>query len=495
MVGRDQDAGEDRGSGQSALGETRLRENVIGLPAATIQGITHMAPAAGIILSVPFIASFAGAAFPLAYMLALIVTLIIATSIGQLAKHLPSAGGFYSYLSRGINPSMGFLTGWMYFLYDPLIPCLCTVYVGALVENTLLQLYGIYFPWYVFTVIVFAILAALTFFGIRLSIESIIFFAAVEVLITLALSVTIFATQGVSGEILRSGFTLAGTPQGFHGLLFGMIFSVLAFTGFESSAPLAEETRDPRRTIKWAVVLSTGLQGIYYLIFGLASLIAYGVVATIERMPEDPNPFYQIANSAWGSIGSILILLALVNSAFGCSLAGQTAGVRVFYKMGTVGVLPSSLGRLHPRYRTPHVAIAMQTLISLIVGLGLGFWLTPAGEFGFLGVLITVGLIFVYGAGMLAVPIFYRREHANEINPLLTYVLPILGIAMLALVLYGSVIPIPDFPLNIALLVDGAWLVLGLVLVFILGRTRPRQLMAGADEIFGQQRDEVEERL
>jgi amino acid transporter len=104
-------------------------------------------------------------------------------------------------------------------------------------------------------------------------------------------------------------------------------------------------------------------------------------------------------------------------------------------------------------------------------------------------------LIFVYGAGMLAVPVFYRREHANEINPLLTYVLPILGIAMLALVLYGSVIPLPDFPLNIALLVDGVWLVLGVVLVFILGRTRPRQLMAGADAIFGQQREEVEEGL
>jgi amino acid transporter len=495
MVGRDRDTGDDRVTGQSASDETRLRENVLGLPAATIQGITHMAPAAGIILSVPFIASFAGAAFPLAYLLALIVTLIIASSVGQLAKHLPSAGGFYSYLSRGINPPTGFLTGWMYFLYDPLIPCLCTVYVGGLVENTLQQLYGVYFPWWLFTLITFAALAILTYFGIRLSIEAIIVFCVLEVTITLALSATIFATQGVSGEDLRSAFTLAGTPQGFHGLLFGMIFAVLAFTGFESSAPLAEETRDPRRTISRAVVLSTGLQGIYYLIFGLASLVAYGVVATIERMPEDPNPFYQIANSAWGGVGSILILLALVNSAFGCSLAGQTAGVRVFYKMGTVGVLPSSLGRLHPRYRTPHVAIAVQTLINVVVGLGLGFWLTPAGAFDFLGVLITVGLIFVYGAAMVAVPIFYRREHANEINPLLTYLLPLIGIAMLAVVLYGSVVPIPDYPLNIALLIDGVWLVLGVVLVAILSRTRPRQLTAGADSIFGHQEGEERVRL
>src|SRR5437762_12489868 len=100
-------------------GQPSLRGNVVGLPASTFQGVSHMAPAAGVILGAGFIASSAGAAFPLAFGLAGLISLLISFSIFQMAKHLPSAGGYFTYVSRGINPKLGFLTGWVYFLYDP----------------------------------------------------------------------------------------------------------------------------------------------------------------------------------------------------------------------------------------------------------------------------------------------------------------------------------------------------------------------------------------
>src|SRR5207244_9432852 len=86
-----------------------LRSDVVGLPASTFQGVSHMAPAAGVILGAGFIASSAGAAFPLAFGLAGLISLLISFSIYQMAKHLPSAGGYYTYVSRGINPKVGFL--------------------------------------------------------------------------------------------------------------------------------------------------------------------------------------------------------------------------------------------------------------------------------------------------------------------------------------------------------------------------------------------------
>jgi hypothetical protein len=87
---------------------------------------------------------------------------------------------------------------------------------------------------------------------------------------------------------------------------------------------------------------------------------------------------------------------------------------------------------------------------------------------------------------MIAVPIYYRREHPDEINIFLTYVFPIVGTLMLIPVLYASVYPPPAFPLNLAPYIDIVWILIGIATVVWLGRTRPTQLQAGAEAIFAE---------
>src|SRR5436853_606257 len=186
-------------------GQPSLHRNVVGLPASTFQGITHMAPAAGVMLGAGFVASSAGAAFPLAIGLAGLTSLLISVSINQMAKHLPSAGGYYTYVSRGINPKVGFLAGWVYFLYDPLIPNLCTLTVASYVAATIEQLFGIPFPWWLYCIIVYLGLGAITYLGLRPSIRTAIAFTLLEVVITLALSVALFGSHGVTGHDLGLG--------------------------------------------------------------------------------------------------------------------------------------------------------------------------------------------------------------------------------------------------------------------------------------------------
>jgi amino acid transporter len=82
------------------------------------QSITHMAPAAAVAFSIIVGAPFAGGALPLGVLLALVACLFVASSIGQLAKHLPSAGGFATYTSRGLHPSVGFMVAWLYSLAE-----------------------------------------------------------------------------------------------------------------------------------------------------------------------------------------------------------------------------------------------------------------------------------------------------------------------------------------------------------------------------------------
>ena len=81
-----------------------LRESSIGLPQTLFQSITHMAPGAAIAFSILFSVGFAGPALPLSVLLALAACLLVASSIGQLAKHIPSAGGLYSYVTKALGP-------------------------------------------------------------------------------------------------------------------------------------------------------------------------------------------------------------------------------------------------------------------------------------------------------------------------------------------------------------------------------------------------------
>jgi amino acid transporter len=117
---------EDRGSGgvpvASAGTEGRngsLRRGALGLPAAVMQGVSHIAPAVGMVLTLQFITSLAGLTAPLSYALAFVIVLTLGIALTQLAKYLPSAGGYYTYVSRTVHPRAGFLTAWLFFLYDP----------------------------------------------------------------------------------------------------------------------------------------------------------------------------------------------------------------------------------------------------------------------------------------------------------------------------------------------------------------------------------------
>src|SRR5262249_39345374 len=194
-------------AGPAAAAAPTLRREAVGLTGITFQGITHMAPAGGIALSAPFVASFAGAAFPLAWGLAGVIAIVIALSMAQLAKHIPSAGGMYTFVARGLGAKTGVLAGWLYFLYDPIVPTLCTVLVGQYVQTTLQSLYDLYFPWWAFSLIVWAGLLVITVLGIRPSIGTAIFFSLAEVSITLALSVTVFARRGLTPHAMQAGFT------------------------------------------------------------------------------------------------------------------------------------------------------------------------------------------------------------------------------------------------------------------------------------------------
>ncbi|HVX51959.1 MAG TPA: hypothetical protein VHB48_17490, partial [Chitinophagaceae bacterium] len=127
-----------------------LKGGALGLGDVFMQAITHTAPATAILFTIPFITAKAGVTAPLAYLFAFLLVLVLGITLAQLAKHLPSAGGYYTYISHTISPRAGFLTSWVYLLYDPLAAGYALAYTGYIVQQSLQLNYNIHFPWWLF---------------------------------------------------------------------------------------------------------------------------------------------------------------------------------------------------------------------------------------------------------------------------------------------------------------------------------------------------------
>src|SRR5215831_16614746 len=119
----------------SSTEQATLRPNAIGLPGVLFQSITTMAPASAVAFSLGAAIPYAGAALPLAVFIALIVCTLIAINIGALARYLPSAGGFYTYLSHGFNSQVGWLAGWLFSLAYLLVVPLQLLVLGPVTDG------------------------------------------------------------------------------------------------------------------------------------------------------------------------------------------------------------------------------------------------------------------------------------------------------------------------------------------------------------------------
>jgi amino acid transporter len=459
--------------------QTTLRPNAIGLPGVLFQSITTMAPASAVAFTLgPAAIGFTGGALPLAVFIALIICSFIALSIGAFAKYLPTAGGYYTYVSRGLGAQAGWMTGWLFDLAYLLVVPFQLLVLGPVADDfvrryfhfTALGANGWVFWALVFAVVVFAI----TYFGIKLSADTSVVMGIIEIAVFVLLSAWLIVTAG-NGNTLAA-FNPASSLEkglgGWQGVLQGMIFVFLAFAGFESAAPLAEETQNPRRTVPRAILLAVVLIGLFYVFCSYAGVVGWGF-NKIATYVNNPDPWATMATRVWGPF-EFIVSLAILNSALANANAGVNAVTRVLYAMGRVRTLPGMLVHTN-RFRTPDFAIILTMVIALICTLVPGFIYGPATAFAFVGTIIAIPIILVYMATCLAVPFFYQREHRAEFNIVRHVIIPAIPFIVLAIVLYFQFAPVPP-PLNLAVPISIAWLVLGIIIVALLSVRAPEAL-------------------
>ena len=378
---------------------TELRRNAIGLREALFQSITDMAPGAAIAASIPAGVAFAGGSLPLAVVFALIACLFCAWSIGQLARELPSAGSLATYAARGLHPAVGFLVAWGYVLVGWLIPPLVLLQLGFTVDGTLHTEFHGYTAnlWWVWSILGALIILAAGYYGIRTSTRLGTILGVFEIAVFLVLA--IFLVVHAGSHNTASVFTTQYTTPGFHGIsgvIAGSVFTILAFGGFEGAAPLAEETRNPRRTIPQAVLLSTLLIGALYVFTTYAVDVAFGPAAFHTfTVGTTSASWVGIARSLYG-IFWFFVFLAIVNSTIANANAGVNVSSRTAYAMGRIRAFPHLLAQVHHKHRSPTVAILTAFVLTVAITLGLGLPYTPSTAFSMVGTGIVIPLVAIY---------------------------------------------------------------------------------------------------
>lgn len=467
-------------SGSGTVRHGELQRGALGLTGATMQAITQIAPAIAAFFFTTAVVGFTGVVAPLAYLIGVLIVLMLGSALVQLSKHLPSAGGYYTYVSRAVHPRAGFLTSWMYVFYAPLAGGPIYGFFGFIVAGELKANYQIDVPWlwWVCIVVGAPLVAFLQHRGIKISARAMLILGGIEILIVLVLSAWGFVDPGPGGSAFQafdpskaislSGFSLA------------VVFSVQGLTGWEAAAPLAEETSDPRRNIPRTVMLSIVLIGAFLVFSYWGQIVGWGIGDPKGIAGSSELPALILAHRFWH--GAWLILLfAFLNSTLAVCLACANVGTRMWYKMAQTGSLPTALAKTDRRFQTPTNAILVQLAIALSVGLGVGIGFGAETSYFLVdGLVLVLAVAVVYIMANLGVFMFYRGERRAEFKPLLHVVFPIISSAALIYAIYKSFSPAPASPYKWAPVIDGVWLLIGIAILLVMRARRHEEWLTKA---------------
>jgi len=459
-----------------------LERNAIGLTEVLFQSITFMAPAVAVALSIGFATTYALGITPLAVLIALIAVLFTAFSMGELARHLPSAGGMYTYVGRGLGSFAGWVLAWTFLLASIVVPSVLFAAFGFFGASLITELTGYEqeYLWVPLTLICAGIVWWLTYRGISISTRVGVALGLIEIGIMVFVSALLVINAGSRNTIS----VFVPGEAGIQPALQGMVFCLLAFVGFEAAAPLAEETRDPKRNTRLAIIYSAILIGIFYVFCYYAATVYFGPDKMADFISaNDSNPWGGMAEQVLPGIGSYLVTIAILNSCLANANSGANASTRSVFALGRSRLLPAAFGTVHPTHRTPATAIHLQAIVGIVIAVGLSLVLAnqypetpgPLNTYFTIGYAIGLSFAGMYMAVNLATIGYFWREQRAEFNWFKHLVVPIVGFILMIPAFLGVVggVTVPIIGLELAPLVPpysyvpplvGIWVLVGIVI-------------------------------
>ena len=372
---------------------TLAREvGVVGLAAS----IVNIIVGGGIYRLPAAVAASIGPRAPIAFVVCAAVMGLIVACFAEAGRRVDLTGGPYAYIETAFGRFTGFLAGILVWLVGTLAPAaVATVLadaVGALVPSVTAP------PGrWAFLVLTFGVLAAINVRGVRQGTRLNAGLAAAKLLPLLML--ILFGVAMVRPANLAWGGSAAGGS-----LARACALLIFAYCGVESALLPSGEIRDVRRTVPRAVLAAMIIVTLLYL--GL-QVVAQGVLGA--SLGEQATPLAAAAVRVQGPWGGRLLLAGAAVSMFGNVSGMALATPRALYALASDGILPAPLGRVHPRFRTPHVAIAAQAALTCALAVTSGFER--------LAILANLSTLLLYIGCCLAAPVLGRRDSGGTKGP------------------------------------------------------------------------------
>lgn len=461
--------------------DDKLKRNAIGLPSAMAMSLAFISPTIGVIFISALIANQAGASAPFAFIIGTIGVLLMANTLAEFTKRVPSAGTFYTFAAQAGGRYVGFMVGWLLFLAYAFQSPINTNLFGYFVPQVLKRDFGVDLTayWWVFALGIIVFVGWLGYRSIKYSLRIDIVLVGLEVLVMAGLLIYIVIRGGAEGQSPQS-FTPSlapgpGATTPLSGVWLAFIFILFAFFGFESSTTVAEECENPRRNIPIALIGSVGLTGLWFVFALYAVVVGFGP-SHMDQLASDPVPLDTLARRYLGDVYAVFIDLAALAANVAVLIAIHNANFRIFYAMGREGLLPSWLGKTHPVHRTPHRAIIGFSAFTAVLTIGTGLLWGPQAAFGNDGFFSSLGILPIFiGVNLLLIS-FMWRKYRSEFSWWRHGLLPLAGAAVFIAALWFSVFPLPAAPLSYFPAVIVIWVVLGLALMLYIRSRDPRRL-------------------
>ncbi|MFF1324392.1 MULTISPECIES: APC family permease [Streptomyces] len=341
-----------------------LQANVLGTFDTVVMAVAGSAPAYSIAATTAVLVGAVGLASPAALLYCAIPMLGIALAFSRLGRIDVNAGASYSWVGRTLHPFLGFISGWALVISTTIFMVAGSLPAGSmtlalfdeeLAENTALStLVGA--CW-------FLIMLLVVLGGARLTVRAQIVMSGVE-LVILALFALLAVFHTDNAHVFDWSWLGFGHFDGAAGFASGALIAAFYYWGWDVTSNLSEETRNSRRTTGLAGLIGVG---IVFLLFEVFTIAVNVILSSKQIQDNDANVLAVLGEEVWPGWGGKLLIVAVMLSTIATLETTLIQVTRSLFAMGRDRTMPSALGKVHQRWNTPWVAVAVVGVVALVM--------------------------------------------------------------------------------------------------------------------------------
>ena len=444
-----------------------LRRGVVTFWELVYVSISFTAPAIASLATLSAAVAFAYGSEPLSMVIAIIAIALAAYPVYEFSRYVASSGGYYRLIERGLGTRPGAWAGWVYLLYS-MIGATPFIYLEtALVVQYGLSLVGISLPswsWIPLGLLDAALALVLPYLGVKPSVRYLLWTGLAEMTALMVAGIVVLMHVPHPWDPLV--FTPYYSPTGWVGVGTAIIFTFTAISGWGTMVFFGIEAKAPRENIRRGLITVIGLYAVFFTFTIYYLIVGWG--------PSNASTYFQnfipglIEILKYGGPLLFWIIFALtINSGFSDTIAIISAAARDMYTMAKDGAFPSVAYKVHPKYRSPHIALIINTLIGILLFLALGLTMGPLNAFLVTGLWTGIGPPIEHTLLNIAFPLYTRRRRKFNV---LHAVIPAIASAIYLYAIYAT---FATTAISTPVLVGVAFLVVWLIGTFIYSWRRP----------------------